>query len=81
MSFIVQFQFHSKLCEAAGHKGPLHTCDIYNNTNAGTILRSVASRKNETERDRKVRFRHVADTLNSKYYVIFYPSNMISQAT
>nr|XP_045608351.1 angiotensin-converting enzyme-like [Procambarus clarkii] len=41
VSFIVQFQFHAHLCEAAGHTGPLHTCDIYNNTAAGDILRSA----------------------------------------
>ncbi|KAK8737724.1 hypothetical protein OTU49_004209, partial [Cherax quadricarinatus] len=41
VSFIVQFQFHARLCEAAGHTGPLHTCDIYNNTDAGGILRSA----------------------------------------
>lgn len=35
LSFITQFQFHKGLCEAAGHKGPLHTCSIYNNKEAG----------------------------------------------
>lgn len=42
VSFIVQFQFHAQLCEAAGHTGPLHTCDIYSNTVAGNILRSAS---------------------------------------
>jgi peptidyl-dipeptidase A len=35
LSFIVQFQFHKALCEAAGFKGPLHECSIYGNTEAG----------------------------------------------
>ncbi|KAG0694354.1 Angiotensin-converting enzyme [Chionoecetes opilio] len=41
VSFIVQFQFQTRLCKAAGHTGPVHTCDIYGNTNAGYILRSA----------------------------------------
>jgi peptidyl-dipeptidase A len=32
---ILQFQFHKSLCEAAGHEGPLHSCSIYNNKEAG----------------------------------------------
>nr|XP_027209715.1 angiotensin-converting enzyme-like [Penaeus vannamei] len=44
VSFIVQFQFHQRLCQAAGHTGPLHTCDIYNNADAGQILRSALER-------------------------------------
>ncbi|XP_047488914.1 angiotensin-converting enzyme-like isoform X2 [Penaeus chinensis] len=44
VSFIVQFQFHQRLCQAAGHTGPLHTCDIYNNVEAGQILRSALDR-------------------------------------
>jgi peptidyl-dipeptidase A len=35
LSFIIQFQFHKALCEAAGVKGPLHECSIYGNTEAG----------------------------------------------
>ncbi|XP_009882130.1 PREDICTED: angiotensin-converting enzyme [Charadrius vociferus] len=38
VSFVIQFQFHQALCEAAGHKGPLHTCDIYQSKEAGKIL-------------------------------------------
>ncbi|XP_014329010.1 angiotensin-converting enzyme [Xiphophorus maculatus] len=41
VSFILQFQFHEKLCEAAKHTGPLHTCDIYRSAEAGEILRNV----------------------------------------
>ncbi|XP_045596886.2 angiotensin-converting enzyme [Procambarus clarkii] len=43
VSFIVQFQFHSELCKAAGHTGPLHRCDIYRSRAAGTLLRNVLS--------------------------------------
>jgi peptidyl-dipeptidase A len=35
LSFILQFQFHKALCEAAGHTGPLHECSIYGNKEAG----------------------------------------------
>ncbi|KAK2820760.1 hypothetical protein Q5P01_023719 [Channa striata] len=41
VSFILQFQFHEKLCEAAGHVGPLHTCDIYRSKEAGNILKNI----------------------------------------
>uniref|UniRef100_A0A1A8VG65 Angiotensin-converting enzyme n=1 Tax=Nothobranchius furzeri TaxID=105023 RepID=A0A1A8VG65_NOTFU len=41
ISFILQFQFHEKLCEAAHHTGPLHTCDIYQSAEAGAILKKV----------------------------------------
>ncbi|MGQ0835116.1 MAG: M2 family metallopeptidase [Gammaproteobacteria bacterium] len=35
LSFILQFQFHKALCDAAGHKGPLHECSIFDNRQAG----------------------------------------------
>ena len=35
LSFILQFQFHKALCDAAGFKGPLHECSIFNNKAAG----------------------------------------------
>jgi peptidyl-dipeptidase A len=35
LSFILQFQFHKALCDAAGFKGPLSQCDIYGNKAAG----------------------------------------------
>jgi peptidyl-dipeptidase A len=35
LSYIIQFQFHKALCEAAGFKGPLNECSIYGNTDAG----------------------------------------------
>src|SRR5690606_49403 len=35
LSFIMQFQFHKGLCDLAGHEGPLHTCSIYGNKEAG----------------------------------------------
>ncbi len=40
---IYQFQFHRALCRAAGHKGPLETCSIYNNKEAGSRLRAMLS--------------------------------------
>ncbi|XP_060637297.2 angiotensin-converting enzyme isoform X1 [Anolis sagrei] len=38
VSFILQFQFHKALCQAANHTGPLHTCDIYQSKEAGNLL-------------------------------------------
>ena len=38
MSFVLQFQFHKALCDAAGHQGPLHRCDIDQSQEAGTKL-------------------------------------------
>uniref|UniRef100_A0A8D3D0Q6 Angiotensin-converting enzyme n=1 Tax=Scophthalmus maximus TaxID=52904 RepID=A0A8D3D0Q6_SCOMX len=38
---IYQFQFQKALCNAAGHTGPLSTCDITNSTAAGTKLRNM----------------------------------------
>lgn len=41
VSFVIQFQFHKGLCDAAGHKGPLHNCDIYQSKEAGKLLSDV----------------------------------------
>ena len=41
LSFILQFQFHKALCEAAGFKGPLHECSIYGNKEAGRAFRAM----------------------------------------
>lgn len=41
LSFILQFQFHKALCDAAGFKGPLHECSIYGNTEAGKRFREM----------------------------------------
>jgi peptidyl-dipeptidase A len=35
LSFIIQFQFHKALCDAAGWKGPLHECSVFGNQEAG----------------------------------------------
>ncbi|MET0280566.1 MAG: M2 family metallopeptidase [Steroidobacteraceae bacterium] len=35
LSFIVQFQFHKALCEAAGYKGPLNECSVFGSKEAG----------------------------------------------
>jgi len=41
LSYILQFQFHKALCAAAGFKGPLHECSVYNNTEAGKRFREM----------------------------------------
>lgn len=44
VSFVIQFQFHKGLCEAAGEyvpndpTKPLHRCDIYQNKKAGKLM-------------------------------------------
>jgi peptidyl-dipeptidase A len=38
---VYQFQFHRALCKAAGHDGPLHTCSIYGNKEAGRRLEAM----------------------------------------
>jgi len=40
---LLQFQFHEALCKAAGHTGPLHTCSIYGNKEAGKKLWAMLS--------------------------------------
>jgi peptidyl-dipeptidase A len=48
LSFILQFQFHKALCEAAGHEGALHECSIFGSKEAGAkyaaMLQAGASR-------------------------------------
>lgn len=41
LSFILQFQFHRALCEAAGHEGPLDECSVYGNAEAGKRFRDM----------------------------------------
>jgi peptidyl-dipeptidase A len=41
LAHIYQFQFHRALCRAAGHEGPLHTCSIYGNGEAGRRLAAM----------------------------------------
>lgn len=43
VSFVLQFQFHQALCREAGQQHPLHKCDIYQSTQAGTKLRCVGA--------------------------------------
>ena len=47
LSFILQFQFHKALCEAAGFKGPLHECSIYGSEAAGQEIRCDARERRE----------------------------------
>jgi peptidyl-dipeptidase A len=41
LSYILQFQFHKALCEAAGHAGPLSECSVYGNAEAGNRFREM----------------------------------------
>ena len=43
LAHILQFQFHKAMCDASGHVGPLHRCDVYNSTEAGQKLRFVVA--------------------------------------
>jgi peptidyl-dipeptidase A len=44
LSFILQFQFHKALCDAAGHQGPLHECSIFGSTEAGRKYGAMMAR-------------------------------------
>jgi peptidyl-dipeptidase A len=41
LSYILQFQFHKALCDAAGYEGPLHECSVYGNAEAGRRFREM----------------------------------------
>ncbi|HEY0684471.1 MAG TPA: M2 family metallopeptidase [Steroidobacter sp.] len=41
LSYILQFQFHRALCQAAGFQGPLHECSIFDNKEAGQRFRDM----------------------------------------
>jgi peptidyl-dipeptidase A len=41
LSYILQFQFHKALCDAAGFKGPLNECSVYGNAEAGRRFREM----------------------------------------
>ena len=43
LAFILQFQFHKALCDAAGWQGPLHECSIYGNAEAGKRFMAMLS--------------------------------------
>lgn len=41
LSYILQFQFHRALCQAAGNNGPLSECSVYGNAEAGKRFREM----------------------------------------
>jgi len=41
LSYILQFQFHKALCDAAGYKGPLHECSVFDSKEAGEKFRNM----------------------------------------
>ncbi len=41
LSYLLQFQFHKALCEAAGFDGPLNECSVYGNAEAGKRFREM----------------------------------------
>lgn len=38
---VLQFQFHRAMCKISGHQGPLHSCSIYGNREAGAKLQAM----------------------------------------
>ncbi|KAJ8966319.1 hypothetical protein NQ314_003584 [Rhamnusium bicolor] len=38
VALLLEFQIHEAMCDAAGHNGPLHTCDVYRSREAGRVL-------------------------------------------
>ena len=43
LSYILQFQFYRALCQAAGHRGPLHECSFFGSKEAGAELWKMLS--------------------------------------
>jgi len=43
LSFVIQFQFHRALCQAAGYKGPLHECSVFGSKEAGEKFLAMLS--------------------------------------
>ncbi|XP_066152228.1 angiotensin-converting enzyme-like isoform X2 [Euwallacea fornicatus] len=41
VALLLEFQIHKAMCEAAGHKGPLNTCDVYRSREAGRVLSDI----------------------------------------
>jgi peptidyl-dipeptidase A len=41
LSFILQFQLHKALCDAAGFKGPLYECSVYDSKEAGAKFKAM----------------------------------------
>jgi peptidyl-dipeptidase A len=41
LSYLLQFQFHKALTQAAGCTGPIHRCSIYGNQEAGRRLNAM----------------------------------------
>ncbi len=41
LSTILQYQFHRALCQQSGHEGPLHTCSIHGQEEAGQRLEDM----------------------------------------
>ncbi|KAL3288649.1 hypothetical protein HHI36_003082 [Cryptolaemus montrouzieri] len=41
VALLLEFQIFEVLCNAAGHTGPLHSCDIYRSREAGRILSDI----------------------------------------
>jgi peptidyl-dipeptidase A len=41
IAYVLQFQFHRALCEAAGFKGPLHECSVFGSEAAGQRFRDM----------------------------------------
>ena len=43
LAYVLQFQFYRSMCKAAGHKGPLHTCNFHGSKEAGKRLWAMLS--------------------------------------
>ncbi|KAK2143387.1 hypothetical protein LSH36_845g01017 [Paralvinella palmiformis] len=41
VSYVLQYQFHKAMCDAANYVGPYHRCDVYKSNEAGDLLRAM----------------------------------------
>uniref|UniRef100_A0AAR5PGC9 Angiotensin-converting enzyme n=1 Tax=Dendroctonus ponderosae TaxID=77166 RepID=A0AAR5PGC9_DENPD len=41
VALLLEFQIYKSMCDAANHKGSLHTCDVYRSREAGRVLSDI----------------------------------------
>ncbi|KAG5890660.1 hypothetical protein JTB14_034948 [Gonioctena quinquepunctata] len=41
VALLLEFQIYKYMCLAGGHRGPLHTCDVYRSREAGRVLMDI----------------------------------------
>jgi peptidyl-dipeptidase A len=72
LAFILQFQFHKALCQAAGHTAPLHECSVFGSTVAGkkfaAMLQAGASEPWSETMEKLTGTRHMDGSAMIEYF-------------